>query len=96
MSITRLAVTALATGGLLGTIFFGGLWWTVRSGLAAKSPALWFASSMLVRMSLVLTGFYLISADGWPGLMLCLLGFLVARAAVTRFTRPATGTGHAT
>ena len=45
-------VLALVTGLLLGAIFFGGLWWTVRKGFSSKQPALWFVSSLLLRMVL--------------------------------------------
>ncbi len=34
-------IEALAAGMLLGALFFGGLWWTVRRGLTAGNPALW-------------------------------------------------------
>jgi F1F0 ATPase subunit 2 len=91
----RIAVSALVAGGLLGTIFFAGLWWTIRSALAAANPAFWFAGSLLLRLSLILVGFYVIAADGWQALTLCLLGFLIARVAVTRITRPAMKTRHA-
>ena len=43
-------VFALVAGLLLGAIFFGGLWWTVRKGVFSKSPALWFLGSMLLRI----------------------------------------------
>ena len=46
-------------GGLLGTVFFGGLWWTVRRGLSSGQPALWFLGSLLVRTSIVLAAFIL-------------------------------------
>jgi uncharacterized membrane protein len=46
-------------------------------------------------MSLILVGFYVIAAEGWQALALCLLGFLSARVAVTRFTRPAIKAHHA-
>jgi F1F0 ATPase subunit 2 len=76
-------------------IFFVGLWWTIRSGLATANPALWFAGSLLLRMSFVLVGFYAIAAEGWPAMTLCLLGFLLSRTAVTRFARPAITRQHA-
>ena len=41
-----LALTWMA-GLLLGAIFFGGLWWTVRLGVASRRPALLFLGSML-------------------------------------------------
>jgi len=59
---------ALAAGLLLGAFFFGGLWWTVRKGVSSKHPVLWFPGSLLLRMSLVLVGFYFAGAEigsGW-------------------------------
>ena len=79
---------ALVAGLLLGAIFFGGLWWTVRKGLSSKQPALWFFGSLLLRMSIALAGFYFVSGGHWERLLLCLLGFVVARFIVTRLTRP--------
>ncbi len=32
-------VPALVTGVLLGAMFFGGLWWTVRKGVSSARPA---------------------------------------------------------
>ena len=78
---------ALVAGLLLGTIFFGGLWWTVRKSVSSEHPALWFLGSMLLRMSLVLTGFYFVGRGDWQRLVVCLLGFIIARYIVMRLTR---------
>ena len=53
---------ALVAGVLLGAIFFGGLWWTVRKGVSSEQPALWFFGSLLLRMSIALAGFYFVAA----------------------------------
>ena len=79
---------ALMAGLLLGTIFFGGLWWTVRKGLSSKSPAVWFLGSLLLRMGIVLAGFYFIGRGDWQRLVVCLLGFIIARFMVTALTAP--------
>jgi hypothetical protein len=42
MNETVILVLAGSAGLLLGAIFFGGLWWTVRKGLSSKRPALCF------------------------------------------------------
>ena len=81
-------VLAWAAGVGLGTLFYGGLWWTVRRGAASAQPALWFLGSLLLRMGLTMAGFYGISGGRWERLLLCLLGFVMARIAVTRLTRP--------
>ena len=78
---------ALMAGVLLGAMFFGGLWWTVRKGIASKRPAAWFLGSMLLRMGLTVAGFYFVADGHWQRLLLCLLGFAMARLIVTRFTR---------
>ena len=78
---------ALVAGISLGAIFFGGLWWSVRQGVSSKHSALWFLGSALVRMSLVLAGFYFIGREHWERLVLCLLGFVIARFLVMRITR---------
>jgi len=74
---------ALVTGVLLGLIFFGGLWWTVQKGFASKQPVLWFFGSLLLRTGLVLAGFYVIGRDHWERLLVCLVGFILARLIVT-------------
>jgi F1F0 ATPase subunit 2 len=81
-------VLPLAAGGLLGAVFFGGLWWTVSKGSACRRPAFWFMGSYLLRTSIALAGFYLVSSGYWDRLLACLLGFVIARFVVTRLTAP--------
>lgn len=76
----------LITGMLLGALFFGGLWWTVQKGLSVRQPALWFCASMLLRTAVVLTGFYLVAGPDWKRLLVCLVGFIIARFVVIRMT----------
>ena len=71
----------------LGLLFFGGLWWTVRKGVASRRPALWFLGSLLLRLGLVVAGFALVGGGDWRRLLLCLLGLVIGRIAVTRLTR---------
>ena len=82
-------VLALLGGVLLGAMFFGGLWWTVRKGVSAKQPALLFLGSLLLRTGVALAGFYFIGRGHWERLLVCLLGFVMARLFATRFTRAA-------
>ena len=82
-----LLALALSAGLLLGGMFFGGLWWTVRRGVASERPAVWFFGSLLVRMSIALAGFYVVSGGHWERLLLCLVGFVVARLVVMWLTR---------
>ena len=80
-------ILALLTGVLLGAIFFGGLWWTVQKGVSSKWSALCFFSSLLLRTSTVLAGFYFIARGHWESLLVCFVGFVVARLIATWLTR---------
>lgn len=85
--MTEMMVLALLAGVVLGVLFFGGLWWTVRKGLVAKTPAAWFLMSFLLRMSFVLSGFYWVAQYGsWQYLAIALLGFIIARMVLIRIT----------
>jgi F1F0 ATPase subunit 2 len=96
MNETVMLVLAGGAGVLLGAIFFGGLWWTVRKGVSSPRPALWFLGSMLVRAGIVVGGFYVISGGQWERLVAGLLGFVIARLLVTRFTRSRLETRNST
>ena len=74
-------------GLLLGMLFFGGLWFTVKKAMTSKRPALWFISSLLLRLGITLGGFYYIATGDLSRLLLCLLGFVIARYLVIWFTR---------
>jgi F1F0 ATPase subunit 2 len=80
-------VLATVAGILLGVIFFGGLWWTVREGMSSRRPGIWFLGSLIVRMSVVMLGFFLVGQGDWKRLVACLVGFILARIAVIRWTR---------
>ena len=46
---------AVVAGLLLGAVFFGGLWWTVRKGVSSQRQALWFLGSFVLRSLVVVT-----------------------------------------
>jgi F1F0 ATPase subunit 2 len=77
---------AFIAGLLLGAFFFGGLWWTVQKGLSSKQPALLFLGSLLLRTSTAVVGFYFASDGHWERLLVCLIGFVIARRIVMRLT----------
>jgi F1F0 ATPase subunit 2 len=80
-------LVALLAGVLLGMVFFGGLWWTIRRALASGRPAAWFLGSLVVRAAVALSGFFLVARGDWRRLLASLLGFLLARLFVTHFVR---------
>jgi F1F0 ATPase subunit 2 len=95
MNETLTLMLAWVTGVILGAIFFGGLWWSIRKGVLSKQPALWFSGSLLLRMSIVLVGFYFVARGHWQRLLLCLLGFVMARLIVTWLTGEPREAAHA-
>ena len=84
MSDAPMAILSIVVGMVLGTVYFGGLWWTVRRVIASSHPGLLMLVSMLGRTALVVAGFYAVSGGEWRGLLFCLAGFVVARFAVIR------------
>jgi F1F0 ATPase subunit 2 len=86
MNDFALFCVVLLAGALIGAVFFGGLWLTVQKGLTSDHPAWWFFGSTLFRTGFALVGFYFISQGDWRKLLLGLLGFFIARVAITRLT----------
>ena len=82
-------VVSFFVGALLGALYFGGLWLTVKRLSEMQRPWLWFLSSAMLRTGLALLGFWAvgvaISESGrWQRLMVCLVGFMAARFVITR------------
>lgn len=87
MNETFVLITVLVSGVAIGILFFGSLWWTVHKGVSSRLPELWFFFSPVIRVSMVLAGFYFVTGGNWLRLLLCLTGFVVARIIVMLFTR---------
>jgi F1F0 ATPase subunit 2 len=81
-------VLAFIAGIILGLLFFGGLWLTVKKIVTAKKPALLFLGSLFFRVSITLIGFYYISLGNWQRLLICLVGFIAARYIIIHLTKP--------
>ncbi len=87
MNIDWALIIAPLAGLGLGVIFFGGLWWTLRHALLAAHPAPLLLGSLLLRVGVTLAGFYFVAAGQAGRMLLCLLGFVVARFLVVGLTR---------
>ena len=81
-----LALPALAGLGI-GIFFYGGLWLTVSRISSARRPGLLLAASSAARAALALVAMAVVSQGSAGRIMLWLLGFLIARPLVFRFTR---------
>lgn len=80
-------ILVFIVGIALGIFFFGGLWFTVKKAVTAKIPAIWFFGSFILRVSIVMLGFYYISPGGLQPLIVSLIGFIVARFVVSYLTK---------
>ena len=80
---------SLFAGVLIGLLFFGGLWWTVQKAMSSRQPGLLFAGSFLLRTALTLAAFYFIGSGSWRRLLVCLIGFMLGRILVKRFSKGA-------
>ena len=78
---------ALFVGILLGAIFYGGLWWTVRRIVSSKAPGIWLIGSFVLRSMIAVGGFLFVARGDWRSILACFIGFLAARIVVTRLTR---------
>jgi F1F0 ATPase subunit 2 len=89
MSEASSIALSVAWGAVLGAVFYGGLWWTVRRALVSRQPAVWFLLSLMARTAVALLGFYAVIRGDWRRLVGCLVGFVLARILVTWLTRTA-------
>jgi F1F0 ATPase subunit 2 len=96
LAISLVVVAGFAAGAALGWIFYTGLYRTVRALGHARRPALLLGGSLLLRMLVLLTGFWLLllagerwAGDGWVALVPGLLGVIVVRILLLRrYGRP--------
>ena len=87
MNDLLMTLLVLLGGSFLGFLFFGGLWFTSKKMLDSKNPALWYIGSMFIRTALTLLGFYYIGQHSLRYMLICLLGFIIARYVVVRMTK---------
>ena len=88
-------LAALIAGAVLGIIFYGGLWLTVRHTLASAGLGAWLILSFVCRTMIVLAGFYSMFTSGWRQMLACLLGFLLARLMIHWLLRAEPRVSHA-
>lgn len=81
-------VPALAGGIGLGIFYFGGLWLTIQYLPDTRRPGVLTLGSFLVRMGVILTGFYLLMDGQWERLLICLVGFLGTRNFLVHHYQP--------
>ena len=81
MTLTMMMVlmAAFAAGSVLGAIYFIALWQTVRRLPATKSTVRLLLGSFILRIAVVMAGFYFVTGGHWERLAAAMLGFIVIR-----------------
>jgi F1F0 ATPase subunit 2 len=69
---------------VLGAFYFIALWRTVRKLPDTPRPLRLMLGSFVVRIAVVLPGFYFVMSGHWERLVMALIGFIVARKVLTR------------
>jgi F1F0 ATPase subunit 2 len=90
--LTRWVLLA-AAGGLLGSVYFGGLWLTVRRLPDTGHPAALVLASFVLRAALVAAGFVWLLAGDPLRLVAVLAGFLAIRVLLVRRIRTGVASG---
>lgn len=80
---------AFAAGLGLGSVFFGGLWLTLRRLSESRHPAFLMLGSLVARMGIALLGLAVVTGGDWQRLVACAVGFFVVRHVMIRWLRPA-------
>jgi len=82
-------IAAFVAGLALGAFYFIALWHTVQRLPAAHGPVRLMVFSFVLRMSVVLAGFYLIiGGEHWERLAAAMLGFIIIRKILTYLLGP--------
>ncbi len=74
-----LLAASFALGAFAGTLYFGGLWLTVRNIAAARQPRMRLALSFILRMGVLLAIFYRIPPLGALAIVAAFAGLLIIR-----------------
>lgn len=75
---------ALIAGLGLGSLYFVGLWLTVRRMMESRRGGLGMLVSLLLRLALVALGLYLVAGHRWQDYLAAVMGILSARMYWTR------------
>lgn len=83
LSLTSLLIS-LILGGLIGWVYFAGLWETVRRLPDANSPYGLMILSFAARSIFALGGFYILTDGRWERTTAALIGFFIMRMIQVR------------
>lgn len=71
-------------GGLIGWVYFAGLWETVRRLSEAKSPHRLMILSFAARTLFALGGFFILTDGQWERMAASIAGFIIVKTILVR------------
>lgn len=78
-------VLPIFAGLVLGLLYFGGLWLTLRRLATSKQPAFLVLGSYLGRLTICLAGFVIVAmTTRLLGILLCTVAFIAVRIVMVR------------
>ena len=83
LSLTSIVIS-LILGGLIGWVYFAGLWETVRRLPDANRPYGLMILSFAARSMFALSGFYILTDGRWERATAALIGFFIMRMILVR------------
>lgn len=87
MGLTTILIGSLFFGGILGLLYYGGLWVTISRFIADQQYfRLILLVSFFLRIAMAIGGFYLLLrfTRHWQALALALAGFVLSRIIITK------------
>lgn len=72
-------IVSFLIGLLLGVLYFGGLYFSTQKFSSVKRPALFMILSFVLRMGILIAGFYYLSKSGYKNILIGLLGVMLVR-----------------
>jgi len=78
---------ALIAGVVLGVLFYGGLWLTIKRLTTTRHPVLLTLFSFWGRTVGTIAGFLLAMNGQWQNALMCLAGFVIGRLVVSVLLR---------
>lgn len=76
----------IGSGLLLGLIYFGGLWVTLKKMERWRRPWILVAGSFLLRNVIVLAAFYFLIMQHWSALIAAFIVFMITRQVIVHRT----------
>ncbi|MFO8002636.1 ATP synthase subunit I [Thioalkalivibrio sp.] len=84
--LTSQLLVSVLLGLVLGAGYFYALWVTIHHVPQARHPALLLLASAVLRLGMLFTGLYFVTASGhWERLLAAVAGIILARILLTRW-----------